>query len=287
MAVTSLVLGISSFVFWILAGIPAIITGLLAMGRIRRSDGRLEGKGLAVAGVTTGAVTSLLLLPIVVGLLLPAVQAARAAAQRNASMNNMKMIALAMLNHADSRRAFPAAGGGSSSPLSWRVHLLPFLGEVSLYRQFHLDEPWDSPHNRSLIARMPDVYKSPDVDLPEGHTNYLGVAGDGAAFGNRDIGATNRDLLGGGRRKVLFVEADPDQAVPWTKPQDWQYTSDGPLDGVGGIRPNGFLAVFADGSVEMVWSDTDRKTLDAALSGDAPQQVNLNLFGAVDFNVMD
>ena len=44
--------------------------------------------------------------------------------------------------------------------LSWRVHLLPYLEQEKLYKEFHLDEPWDSDHNKKLIARMPAVFRS-------------------------------------------------------------------------------------------------------------------------------
>ena len=44
------------------------------------------------------------------------------------------------------------------SRLSWRVHLLPYLGEEELYRRFRHAEPWFSDHNSKLIERMPAVY---------------------------------------------------------------------------------------------------------------------------------
>ena len=45
--------------------------------------------------------------------------------------------------------------------LSWRVLILPYIGNDDLYREFHLDEPWDSVHNKTLLSKMPDVYKAP------------------------------------------------------------------------------------------------------------------------------
>ena len=45
--------------------------------------------------------------------------------------------------------------------LSWRVQILPFVEEGELFKQFHLDEPWDSEHNKPLIAKMPAVYAKP------------------------------------------------------------------------------------------------------------------------------
>ena len=46
--------------------------------------------------------------------------------------------------------------------LSWRVALLPYMNEDALYKQFHLDEPWDSPHNLELAKTVPFNFQSPD-----------------------------------------------------------------------------------------------------------------------------
>ncbi len=64
-------------------------------------------------------------------------------------------------------RQQPLPAGGESwatgkPKLSWRVALLPYLEEMDLYRKFHQDEPWDSPHNKALIPRMPAVFGTPD-----------------------------------------------------------------------------------------------------------------------------
>jgi Protein of unknown function (DUF1559) len=42
--------------------------------------------------------------------------------------------------------------------LSWRVLLLPHLQHGELFQKFNLDEPWDSPQNLALLAKMPDEY---------------------------------------------------------------------------------------------------------------------------------
>ena len=51
--------------------------------------------------------------------------------------------------------------------LSLRVHVLPDLGYEELYREFHLDEPWDSEHNAKLVAKMPREFGG---SLLPGHT---------------------------------------------------------------------------------------------------------------------
>jgi hypothetical protein len=54
---------------------------------------------------------------------------------------------------------------------SWRVLLLPYLGENRLYGMYHFDEPWDGPSNRALADRMPAVVRRlrhGDCGLPTG-----------------------------------------------------------------------------------------------------------------------
>ena len=100
-------------------------------------------------------------------LLTPPVEAGRIQAARARSMNNLKQIMLGMFNCLDGQKdksAFPrrAIYSKQGKPLlSWRVQLLPYLDAKALYDEFHLDEPWDSEHNRKLIDRMPEVYRSP------------------------------------------------------------------------------------------------------------------------------
>ena len=82
-ATTALILGLLSFlcVGSCLTGIPAVILGILALNDIGKSRGRLGGKGMAITGLVFGAI-GILSLPIMIGLLLPAVQKVRGAAER-------------------------------------------------------------------------------------------------------------------------------------------------------------------------------------------------------------
>jgi hypothetical protein len=194
---------------------------------------------------------------VLVALLLPAIQAAREAARRNQSMNNMKQLNLGLLNYEAARRRFPAAASfdDEGKPLlSWRVHLLPYMEQQALYKQFHLDEPWDSEHNKTLIAKMPEIFREPSSKLPpaEGRSNYLGVVGDGLFF---DLNGEERaltDITDGTSRTVSLVQVDDEHAQIWTRPVDWAPDAANPLLGLGGLRPAIFLASLCDGSVQPI-----------------------------------
>ena len=101
--------------------------------------------------------------PVLIALLLPAVQSAREAAQRAECVNNIKQIMLAMLNFESANNAFPRdiTGKNGKPLLSWRVAILPYVEQGRLFDKFKLDEPWDSPHNKELLKYMPPVYQCP------------------------------------------------------------------------------------------------------------------------------
>ena len=121
------------------------------------------------------------IIAVLIALLLPAVQQAREAARRSQCLNNLKQLGLALHNYHDTFNAFPARANydeSGNSLLSWRVHLLPYLEQNELYEQFHLDEPWDSEHNLTLVQMMPEVYQSKSFNDSE-KTVFLTADGAG------------------------------------------------------------------------------------------------------------
>ncbi len=73
------------------------------------------------------------ILGVLIGLLLPAVQSARATAQRTACQNTMKQIGLALHNYESAHGRFPC-NDSSPQTLSWFVHILPHVDQEPLYR---------------------------------------------------------------------------------------------------------------------------------------------------------
>lgn len=278
-AVISLVLGILSVFCNVLTGLPAVLVGILALRDIGRSRERLAGRGLAMAGIITACVGTLMSCVIVImlslpAMLLPAVQKVREAATRAQSVNNLKQMALAMQNYDAMYNSFPSAGiGDPQQPqdqrkplLSWRVAILPFIQEQQLYQQFKLDEPWDGPNNIKLLAKMPTIYQLPgDATTPSDHTHYQVFVGNGAAFEKTKPMNIPRDFPDGTSKTILIVEAE--KAVPWTKPEDVPFD---PSKEMVPLMNRYFRSVFhvamADGSVRPVVPEISETTFKAAIT---------------------
>ncbi|REK07468.1 MAG: DUF1559 domain-containing protein [Planctomycetota bacterium] len=200
-------------------------------------------------------------------LVLPAVQAAREAARRAQSVNKLQRIGIGMMAYHDVRKSYPppAIVDKEGTPLlSWRVAILPYLEDenaLALYKEFHLDEPWDSEHNKPLAERMPDIYANPNAPS-RSETVYLGVAGPGTILGEK-VGVPIRRVADGMSKTVLVVEADSDRAVVWSKPDDLHYDPEQPTAGLGNLWQTGFNALFADASIQFLGKDIDPDLLRA------------------------
>lgn len=203
------------------------------------------------------------------------------------SMNNLKQILLAMHNYAaDTDKNAP--GGNHRLPaaylskdgkplLSWRVAILPYLDAKALYAEFHLDEPWDSEHNKKLIAQIPDFYLSPASNLTDGRTVYLTPRAAETAFPG-DKALRFLDLHDGTSNTVAVVEVSDGQAVPWTKPDDLPINWDKLSASVAGRymmfdRP-GFLSGFVDGSAHWFPNDLNKDTLKAIFTASGGEVVD-------------
>jgi serine/threonine protein kinase len=195
---------------------------------------------------------------------------------RRQSNEKLKKIASALSAYHAKHGRFPPAVKYSPSGqalYSWRVLILPQLGQVNLYQQFHLDEPWDSKHNLFLLQQIPEVFRGPFLGNKKGKppewnsTPYQVVIGPGTAFERRDGTTLTEISKGGGADKTLLV-VEAEEFVPWSKPADLRYVPGQPLPRLGLLK-SGFQAIFADSSVRYIPRTTAEATLRSWITNEA------------------
>ena len=158
---------------------------------------------------------------------------------------------------------FPSAAthGKDGQPLlSWRVELLPYLGQMDLYLKFRHDEPWDSKHNKRLLKKMPEAFLSPRVGDLDGKAVFLVPTGKETMYFD-DQGTTPKQITDGTDKTISIVEVEAEHAVPWTKPADFPVDKQKPDAGLARDRA-GTLTVAEASSMSLTLpADTDAATL--------------------------
>jgi len=104
------------------------------------------------------------IIALLVAILLPAVQQSRAAARRAHCQNNLRNVAFALLNVAESNGRFPAAGnfGRLGTHHSWVVDVLPWLELSNLADRWDKDKTVGSTTNEPLSRTYIPVITCPD-----------------------------------------------------------------------------------------------------------------------------
>ncbi len=197
---------------------------------------------------------------------------------RTQAMNKLKQIAIAMHTFADANNHFPDAAKSDAKGkalLSWRVQILPYLenGGDALYKEFKLDEPWDSDHNKKLIDRMPDVFKLPGSNAAAGKTCVVLPVGENTVA-PKGKGLRIRDITDGTSNTILIVDADDDHAVIWTAPDDLTYDAEKPSANLSTRYGDGFLAVMCDGSVQFFASTVPVETVRALFTANGREPID-------------
>lgn len=219
---------------------------------------------------------------VLLALLLPAVQQARAAARRTQSKNNLKLIALALHNYADTYQSFPTGTYPNEKlkpeeRLSWQAAILPDIEQSNLQQSINFEEAWDDESNRIAAGTRLPVYMNPGhtaASVGAAETHYVGIAGLGKdaptlpADSNRaGVFAYNRttrfsDITDGTSNTMMISEASG-QFGSWIaggsatiRPLTKKPYINGP-DGIGGPFTGGCFVGLADGSVRFVSENID------------------------------
>jgi prepilin-type N-terminal cleavage/methylation domain-containing protein/prepilin-type processing-associated H-X9-DG protein len=117
---------------------------------------------------------------VLISLLLPAIQKVREAANRASCQNNLKQIALGLLNFESERGGFPPSETTQGSSMyngyqhSWSAALLPYIEQTASFNLYHYDRNWDDPENTAAIQTYLKLFNCPSTpDQPRTDTTHF------------------------------------------------------------------------------------------------------------------
>jgi hypothetical protein len=184
-----------------------------------------------------------------------AVQRARERAYASACQGKLSQLALAIRNYQEHHGHMPAAfipdevGRPSHS---WRIVILPFMGEEDAYNGYAFSEPWNGPHNVQWARKhhsLAQIFKCPSDPGSDECTSYLAPTGDKSLWpGSKPHRLTDEDLT-----RVLLVEVR-ESTIHWMEPRDLPFhqidvSGRKPEDPSAHDHASHMRVVAADGSV--------------------------------------
>lgn len=157
------------------------------------------------------------------------IQKAQEAASQSACVGRMCGIQMALRHYETIHGHFPPAfiPGPDGTPWhSWRVLILPYLGEESLYELYRFDEPWNGPNNRLIADKITmEIYQchSGREHGRTCNTNFVAVVGRETIFpgSNTTMSAAIKDGID---NTALIVEIG-NSDIHWMEPRDLYFGS--------------------------------------------------------------
>ncbi len=241
----------------------------------------------SVPSTPVGNISSGTAVPILIALLLPAVQQAREAARRTQSKNNLKMMALAMHNYHDTFNHFPQGTVENEDlepeeRLSWGYSVLPYMEQANLYNQMDKTKGWADEANAEAVGTKLAFYQNPSQGGQRANPSsgdYVAMAGIGedaallekddpkaGIFGfNRVTGL--RDISDGTSNTIMIIDSsEPNESMLAGGRATVRGFSQSPYlngpDGIGSPHVGIVQAALADGSVRAISINIDETVLE-------------------------
>jgi hypothetical protein len=258
---TPLLFGIAAVILW------GTIFWHLRKGADPKAEwGFFQGKARPWTLFATGILASVCSFVAFATYFFPPVARVGTATKRLELAGNLRELSRCFHLYQQDHGSFPAAVfyGPTGQPYSWRIAILPQLGEADLYRQYNQQEPWDSPGNLAVMKKMPKVFHNPFDESKSTATHYQVLTGPGTIFERGKAMSVSEIKDDPDRTLLIVVSSNP---VPWTKPQDLDYDPGKPVPPLGIPQCNGACyAAFADGSVRIVLYDLPEERLRAVIT---------------------
>ena len=205
----------------------------------------------------TELLVCLAIIAVFVMLLLPTVRTSRGAARRMQCSNNLKQIALALINYESQYKVLPPAftvDANGNRLHSWRSLILPFLEQTDLYDKIDFSKAWDDPANEAAYRKSISVYRCPSGRFPDSQTIYMAIVGEHNCL-RPQTGRLLTEIIDGVHSTAMIFETEQSNAVHWMCPQD--ASEDSFIGAESDSAPphdTGRHACMADGSVQFLSS---------------------------------
>jgi hypothetical protein len=235
-----------------------------------------------------GNMTAAAPVPILLALLLPAVQQAREAARRTQSKNNLKQLALAMHNYHDVFNEFPAGTVSNTDlepdqRLSWGYSILPYIEQAALYQVIDARKGWQDETNGNAVGIMVPMFVNPSQPDPRPNpssSDYVAMAGVGEDAAMLPNGHPKAGIFGYDRKcrisditdgtsntMMITTASQPTASFLAGGRETIRGFSQSPYlngpDGIGSPHNGVILVLMADGSVRSVATSIEESVLEA------------------------
>jgi prepilin-type processing-associated H-X9-DG protein len=226
------------------------------------------------AGLATVAVL------VVALLFVPAINSPRSG-YRPSCQNNLRQIALALLQYKYEKGHFPPAyiADKNGKPMhSWRVLILPYLERKDIYDAYNFDEPWDGPNNRKLAKIYLDLFRChPSDDDRSPTTDYVAVVGPGTLWDPNANG--NLQVAEDGLAETILLAEVADSGIRWMEPRDLylgqmsRTINPKAGQGISSKHHSGANVAFADGRISLLLNNLKPEILDSLLSRNGGESI--------------
>ena len=227
-----------------------------------------SGPRLKIFAYVVGA---FVILGLLVAMMLPMARrgGGREAARRNACLNNMRQIGLAILNYESEHGTLPPAytvDENGNRLHSWRTLILPYIEEQALYESIDLTKPWDHPDNAAAFEVVPSIFVCPSSPWSEDLMTYMAVEGPDCCF-NGSTPRSLAEITDGSSKTIMVIEVGEKHAVHWMEPKD---ADDATIESFApdwATGHNGIvIASFVDNHTRSISLETPRENLRAMLT---------------------
>ena len=242
----------------------------------------------------------LVIIALMVGLLLPAVQAVRETARRMQCQNNLHQIGIGLHNYHAAFRTFPPGGlevrpqWRRGKQLAWSAFVLPYIGENPTYEKIRFDYAFDHPMNADAASAVIETYLCPSTNRistrnrGRGATDYGGIYGERIVSRNyppRGVMIHERSIrfrdITDGTTRTLMVSEDADfpdgQWINAWNLFDQAFSINRAPRFENDIRskhPQGANGLFADGSAKFLNENIDLEVLAALCTRNGAESVD-------------